>query len=100
MDVPSQIPASTLENINFILATSTDYSNMAFVTRGTQTSSGSVWNFKNILLSTSQNGTGTLTACFPAMYFDNGANPRFENLFMTWQGHSPAANYFWLLPES
>jgi len=86
MDVSSQIPASTLENINFIIATTTDYSNMAFIARGAQSASGSVWNFKNTLLSTSQNGTGTLTACFPAMYLNNVGGFRFENLFMSGKG--------------
>ena len=84
MDAYSAIPAGTLEDINFVLNSGTDYSNMAFVSRGTHTNAGAVWNLKNILLLTSQNGS--LTACTPAMYFNNGANPKFYNLFMSGKG--------------
>ena len=84
MDAYSAIPAGTFKDINFVLNNGTDYMNMALVTRGTHIASGAVWNFDNILLLTSENGN--LTACTPAIYFDNGANPKFNNLFMSGKG--------------
>ena len=60
---------------------------MAFVTRGTHNASGSVWNFKNILLSYKPKWYN-INRLFSGYVFRQWRKSRFENLFMSGKGSS------------